>query len=119
MNETVVFSLSNNKELVEENAILFEDTKEIITEKLLNEKGIAFEELVKRYEVQLVVCGHEHIYSHKKYTYHQIVTHFSKKEYGDSEDTGRVYMTAEVADNDLRVKVFDEKGKIIENFAVK
>lgn len=80
---------------------------------------IAFEELVKRYEVQLVVCGHEHIYSHKKYTYHQIVTHFSKKEYGDSEDTGRVYMTAEVADNDLRVKVFDEKGKIIENFAVK
>lgn len=80
---------------------------------------LAFENLVEKYGVQLVVCGHEHYYNHREGDYHQIVSHFSKKEYGGQGEAGRHYTTAEIADNTLRVKVFEESGKMVEQFAVK
>jgi len=80
---------------------------------------LAFEGLVERYGVQLVVCGHDHYYSHRCGDYHQIVAHFSKKEYDGRGESGRHYSMAEIVGNSLRVKVFDDAGKMVEQFAVK
>jgi len=80
---------------------------------------MAFEGLVKEFGVQLVMCGHEHYYSHKTLEYHQIVAHFSKKEYEDSGKPGRHYVLLETGGNTLMVKVFDDSGCMVEKFGIK
>lgn len=80
---------------------------------------LAFESLVKRHGVQLVLCGHEHCYSHKQMDYHQIIAHFSKKDYENAGETGRRYVTVEIAGNNLMVKVFDDHGCLIEKIGIK
>lgn len=80
---------------------------------------LAFESLVKRHGVQLVLCGHEHYYNHKQLEYHQIVAHFSKKDYGNAGVAGRHYVTAEIKGNNLMVKVFDDYGRKVEEFGIK
>lgn len=80
---------------------------------------LAFENLVKRYGVQLVVCGHEHYYSHRQMKYHQIVSHFSQKEYTDNGMPGRHYVILEIQCNTLTVKVFNDAGVMVEKFGIK
>lgn len=80
---------------------------------------LAFEQLVEEYGVQLVFSGHDHYYAHREDGYHQIVTHFSKKEYSTSGVAGRHYSTAEIVGNNLMVKVFDDSGHEMEKFVVK
>jgi len=80
---------------------------------------LAFETLTKRFGVQLVLCGHEHYYSHKQPGYHQIVSHFSKKDYSSDGIPGRHFITLEIIHNNLMVKVFDDSGREVEKFGIK
>ena len=80
---------------------------------------LAFESMVKRHGVQLVLCGHEHYYNHKQLGYHQIIAHFSKKDYGSAGVAGRHYVTVEIKGNDLMVKAFDDCGRKVGEFSIK
>lgn len=80
---------------------------------------MAFEGLVREFGVQLVFSGHDHYYAHREGDYHQVVTHFSKKEYNTSGKAGRHYSTVEIAGKNLMVKVFDDSNRVVEKFVVK
>lgn len=73
---------------------------------------LAFEEVIKRHDVQLVLAGHEHCYMHYDGDYHQIISHFSAKEYGDGGNSGRHYLIIEVDGDGMYVGVYDEHGKV-------
>lgn len=79
---------------------------------------LAFEEVIERHNVQLVLAGHEHCYMHYDGDYHQIISHFSAKEYGEDERLGRHYLVIDVVDGTMNVAVYDENKKI-ENIIIK
>jgi len=80
---------------------------------------MAFEGLVEEFGVQVVFSGHDHYYAHRESDYHQVVTHFSKKEYNTSGEAGRHYSIVEIVGKNLMVKVFDDSDRVVEKFIVK
>lgn len=77
---------------------------------------LAIETVAKRGGVEVVFAGHEHTYSHIEKGYHQVVSHFSAKDYDGEGEKGRHYAIVEVEDNTLRVRVFDENKKLVDSF---
>lgn len=79
---------------------------------------LAFDGLVRRKGVSMVVAGHEHTYAHRREPYHQIVQHFSGKDYDAQGRPGRHYTIIRVMDNRLEVSVYDERGERVETFDI-
>lgn len=80
---------------------------------------LAFETVAKRGGVKVLFAGHEHTYLHTDEEYHQVIAHFSAKDYDGDGEKGRHYVIVDVEDNVLNVRVFNEDAEMIDNFFIK
>lgn len=79
---------------------------------------LAIETVARRGGIDVVFAGHEHTFMHTDEGYHQVISHFSAKDYGGAGVSGRHFVMVDVMSNALNVRIFDVDKKMIDNFFV-